>query len=625
MKTQALERLTSKKKGQAFPLAAVGLFIMALSVLATLNLGQAIHEKIKLQNTADSAAYSLAAIEARAFNFVALTNRSQIANYNTAMALQSYLNYAGFCYFLAGTVRDLIANVESSLAFGCSNFPWPVNTPYCSLRAIFKAIKMGARVIVTLSKFAYEIVHTSAPMAIEALGLFNEYILWHMQLFRLVLINAHIFSGMQEIVGEMYKPDELSDSRMKFMQGNSWMNIIINAVLNLLEFRLAFDRGAGANPVIPDFLFGFLFGLKDYRNFKDRKKDKNKEAVRVMSELANASRSEKSIYNRSGFVFSSLLVSNVFGDKRGMTKLVPKKKSSDIEPQPEVKALRTTENNYVLGDYLASDDFIESGIGLATAGISIVVALPNSINNLGSAIVAAKEKDDRKHYGYKNPKGKPGHPNGSYNGLVAFPPLMSIPKKTVDKDIDCNYFQKHKWPGIAPYTKFNPKADHNSDYNQPSTWMFLNIAPEYIRSERDSVPWHKDFRFNHGGTDQFEFENLSSGESWEHGGHSAGLDTTIGGERSSLVDFLEGLNAISRGMVYYHRPDNWIEHPNFFNPFWRAKLAPVGQKLTQIFDRLTKGMGNDSFENKAFNYALNFIRNFLNDAFFGFVTSVMTH
>jgi hypothetical protein len=32
-------------------------------------------------------------------------------------------------------------------------------------------------------------------------------------------------------------------------------------------------------------------------------------------------------------------------------------------------------------------------------------------------------------------------------------------------------------------------------------------------------------------------------------------------------------------MTYYHRPGNWAEHPNFFNPFWRAKLAPIGQRF----------------------------------------------
>jgi hypothetical protein len=72
-------------------------------------------------------------------------------------------------------------------------------------------------------------------------------------------------------------------------------------------------------------------GALNYNDFKKRKKDKNKDAVRVMTELANASRSEESIYDRSGFAFASFLVSNVFGDKRGMTKLVAKESDSDID------------------------------------------------------------------------------------------------------------------------------------------------------------------------------------------------------------------------------------------------------------------------------------------------------
>ncbi len=51
------------------------------------------------------------------------------------------------------------------------------------------------------------------------------------------------------------------------------------------------------------------------------------------------------------------------------------------------------------------------------------------------------------------------------------------------------------------------------------------------------------------------------------------------------------MNVIARAQTYYHRPpsmggqgggdSNWKEMPNFFNPFWRAKLAPV-----------TVGLGN---------------------------------
>ena len=65
-----------RQRGQALPLGALGLLIMSLAIIATMNLGQAVHEKIKLQNSADAAAYSLAAMEARA---IATQARRKIA------------------------------------------------------------------------------------------------------------------------------------------------------------------------------------------------------------------------------------------------------------------------------------------------------------------------------------------------------------------------------------------------------------------------------------------------------------------------------------------------------------------------------------------------------------------
>ena len=32
--------------------------------------------------------------------------------------------------------------------------------------------------------------------------------------------------------------------------------------------------------------------------------------------------------------------------------------------------------------------------------------------------------------------------------------------------------------------------------------------------------------------------------------------------------------AISKAMAYYHYPKDWKVHPNFFNPYWKAKLQP---------------------------------------------------
>ena len=55
----------------------------------------------------------------------------------------------------------------------------------------------------------------------------------------------------------------------------------------------------------------------------------------------------------------------------------------------------------------------------------------------------------------------------------------------------------------------------------------------------------------------------------------------------------EGMTVLSRGQTYYHRPGNWAEQPNFFNPYWKPRLASVWQGryslpplITTVFDSL---------------------------------------
>ncbi|MBU1241849.1 Tad domain-containing protein [Myxococcota bacterium] len=634
--TRTMKHLIENKKGQAFPLAAIGVFIMALSVIATMNLGQAIHEKIKLQGAADAASYSLASMEARAFNFVAMLNRTMVVNYNTAMAVQSYYNYAGFCLFLLGSVRDLLACMVSSLDFGCTYIklpPW-LNAAYCILKAIFTAVNQIVSAILRVvdylvNKLPVLGLHSISAGVADALGLMNKYMLWQMQLIRLALVNAHILSGMHQVVSDNYIHPQTGESKWRF-ELTPWM--FLNMALNTLEYRAAFDRGAGVNASAFDLL---LLGWRDYGDFGKRQTDASKDAVRIMSEIANATRSHAAIYNRKRGLFASWIVSNIFGDKMGATKLIPT--GSDSKPNPDVRKIRSADN-YELGDVLASDDYLTRGWGIATVGISVVFAQSSTIKGIAHAITAYGEDssdNNRKHYGYKNNNGDPAHPKGGYSGLIVIPPMKKSAKKSIQKEVDCSLMEKHKWIGISPYFKFMPIADHNSDYGQPSTWIFLNMPPEKFQTGTGVAgrPWHKKFTFNHGGGDKFSQDNLGTGQAGEHGGHSADLDTTIGGERNSMSLFgmhLEGLNVISRGMVYYHRQGNWGEPPNFFNPFWRAKLAPVGAKLAQWLDNLTRGIvkpgsADESTSQTVVRVVLNLFRNFLGDVFFGFITSVMTH
>jgi hypothetical protein len=49
----------------------------------------------------------------------------------------------------------------------------------------------------------------------------------------------------------------------------------------------------------------------------------------------------------------------------------------------------------------------------------------------------------------------------------------------------------------------------------------------------------------------------------------------IPGLPASLQPLHRGLNVFAAAQAYYHRPGDWKEMPNFFNPLWGARLMPV--------------------------------------------------
>lgn len=93
------------QSGQAIVLFAVMAAIVAFTLLTTFAIGRAVREKIQLQQAADAASYSLAVQEARTFNYFAYTNRAIVSHYVVVMALYGYMsylvNYEGNLYALA--------------------------------------------------------------------------------------------------------------------------------------------------------------------------------------------------------------------------------------------------------------------------------------------------------------------------------------------------------------------------------------------------------------------------------------------------------------------------------------------------------------------------------------------
>src|SRR5690606_25207334 len=89
MVLSAIRRLAQEEDGQALVLGALLMLVVALAVLSVSSLGRTLYEEIRLQNAADNTAYTLAAQQARAFNFYAYANRAQIAHYVGILQLLS--------------------------------------------------------------------------------------------------------------------------------------------------------------------------------------------------------------------------------------------------------------------------------------------------------------------------------------------------------------------------------------------------------------------------------------------------------------------------------------------------------------------------------------------------------
>lgn len=611
-----------RERGQAAPLAAIGIFVMCLGVLATFNIGHAVHQKIKLQNTADSAAYTLAAMEARTFNYIAFLNRVQVAHYNTAMMMQSFISWVGFYQSMASTVVDLLVSLSGALGTGSTwGCPPPLGCPYIPAYPASQGWVQSAKSARDGFQQAYDGGHDLAHQFVQAMAIFNKDVIFNAQLARAALMNVNIMSGMQNYI-------EKNDKDISFKNGKSaLLNAVVNSVMNTLEYHYAFDRAAGVSPMalalIQDYAKlqknkGYLDPKASQQSSGKSEETTSEDAYRLMTEITHATRAPRFVFNRSGGAFAtstSTQVAMVFAAKKGATKFTSdgkidggKIKAIESDSSAQRSDGGQHDSSYTKGEYLSSHDYATAagGISIHTTGAIAIVAWVGSGKNLAGAVAAYKDKVE--HFYYKGTTKSPApymgyHPGGT---MASYPTVTGIPENPkTDRCSD----QGNLWPGMAPFFKFRANKERTSDYGQPSTWIFLNKHHKDFQSKWGShadgkAPWYAKFTFT-------------------QGTQTASLDTTIGGSRNSYL--FEGLNVVSRGMAYYHRPRNWGEQPNFFNPFWRARLAPVGQKLQNFWDKYVSNKITTSSDSAITKGLVNLLRNAQMDLFTSAITSLITH
>jgi hypothetical protein len=133
----------------------------------------------------------------------------------------------------------------------------------------------------------------------------------------------------------------------------------------------------------------------------------------------------------------------------------------------------------------------------------------------------------------------------------------------------------HRFFWLAPYVYFAPRAS-NRAHSGPTGALGNFAQPDVLVGL--ALP-ARDADDDHGASRVF-----ARRFSWSAGAEGRGAvdfrrgthesPTTTGLPRTLAIPG-DGLNAFSAAQVYYHRPGDWREHPNLFNPLWGARLLPV--------------------------------------------------
>ncbi|HSH98551.1 MAG: pilus assembly protein TadG-related protein [Methylophilaceae bacterium] len=126
-----------KQRGQSIVFITVTSVIVLLVTLVTFNSGQLSYHRIKLQNTADAAAYSAAVAEARDLNFAAYMNRGMIAN---QVAVAQIVSLTGWSRNFYDTYNGEYVSIQETISsFSSLKAMW--STPFNVAKGFSNGIK----------------------------------------------------------------------------------------------------------------------------------------------------------------------------------------------------------------------------------------------------------------------------------------------------------------------------------------------------------------------------------------------------------------------------------------------------------------------------------------------------
>ena len=490
----------SGQRGQVLVLGALGVLLVALMLMLTLNVGKSIYEKIRIQQLADSAAFSTATQVARSFNFYAYTNRANISGLVAAASLHGYMS-------LASTVPSMFKAAEYNfyimglIEIGlCCSCPWCSCVHHC-IEAIrdFRTGRKYRREAKSHAKNVKSLDKTFSKV-MKALD-------YHVR---------HI--ALQQRAMMLWTIDTLRNDKV---------------TNKLLDAYAEGARAAGANLGIASGVGAlnvaeyWSAGLTEAAVLTGDKAKKR--AKWLGTEIANGTRFKKFVNKRNlGTVLMGIFPTTLLD----LTYNIPRPGLSF--PIGVKGESRIIEKGTGVEGRIRSNQHGPEGTAVGAADKGLIVSYrwhAGMVMPYNARLGSGKEEGEHKckHIGC------------------------------------CEDQNQHRFECLGAddvathncFTIFNLSKKAKDDFNQPR--IYAAIEQDLTRTRgagADKLPWE----INERGKVSYDFGDAGKGE-------------------VQLANPNNGL-AISKALVYYHHPDwqndknGWKEPPNFFNPYWRAKLQP---------------------------------------------------
>jgi hypothetical protein len=612
-----LSRLRRSNRGQSLVLFALSVLVLALVTVTTLNVSETVYQKMQLQNAADNLAYSSAVAEARAYNVVSYINRAMVLHYSAMMTFAAYLSHA---QYLDWAIMPILSGVAAVLEF----FGIPGCTVVRVMRYWYALLDghnaAGASPPLSEVDFCPPPTyggHGGVELALAYLGAANE-LLYLVQEATLVwaglfILNGQSFARKTDPLAEVPSlANNLSSAHSLPEPLQSAANpLVVENLLSIYSPTEHTDRSVGGGsyiglpdrqngqPVYPDYR-GTGLAADEYARF-------------LMMEIANASRDQWTAGQQNGPILigrrwtfdlgQSLLGSGfacgtwnaalvkIASLLAGPVALLGMFFGMRLEKTAETR-LRGFEDS-LDSDQIWSDERLivkdtvakkkKNGLCCGFHCTCKVFCCPDANSCINWACLNANVSCDQISQIDLAITLDNGGPDAPTPGLFQPAPLSGAAEAGGGHQIEGGVKLNFLGMGGLSVGPFHIDDGHPLHY-------FKGVTP-YVLSKPD-VNWPQANHFDQPCNVALLGKNLPGRvftRKWQWGDTALDYRTHQGLYTAGNVMGAYDMTAMAVGRAYYHRPGAWQEPPNFFNPLWHARLAPVREHWE--FAQLCSGLG----------------------------------